>query len=90
MIERENLWISEELSKQLLGALYGIDEHIGKLDEICSSIKDEPTRKQFVAALGELVGDIYFKLMWPIYRQHPSLGSPDEPGPWLTKSPMHR
>ena len=84
-MDEKRIKISEEFAKQLLTALYDIDQPIGKLDKICSSIQDEAVKREFVEALGDLVGEIHFKLMRPIYRQHPDLGSPDEPGPWLHK-----
>jgi hypothetical protein len=77
--------ISEEFSKEMLAALYGLDEHIGRLDKIGSSLQDKAVKAEFVGALGDLIGDIDAKLMRPIYKQHPALGSPDEPGPWLRK-----
>ena len=79
--------ISEEFAKQLLSALYGLDAHIGRLDEICSSLRDEAIKTRFIRALGDLVGDIDAKLMCPIYRRFPALGSPAQPGPWLEKIP---
>ena len=84
MTERQKA-ISEDFSRELLRALYGLDAHIGKLDKICSSVQDEAVKAQFVGALGDLMGDIHAKLMRPIYGQHPALGSPYEPGPWLRK-----
>jgi hypothetical protein len=32
-----------------------------------------------------VIGDIHARLMVPIYAEHPALGSPDQPGPWLEK-----
>ena len=84
MTERQKA-ISEDFSRELLRALYGLDAHIGKLDKICSSVQDEAVKAQFVGALGDLMGDIHSKLMRPISGQHPALGSPYEPGPWLRK-----
>ncbi|MDE0840026.1 MAG: hypothetical protein OSB41_13365 [Kiritimatiellae bacterium] len=75
--------ISESFSKELLIALHGLDLNLGRLDKICSSLPDGVIKVEFTRALGDLIGDIYSKLMIPIYRRHPVLGSPDEPGPWL-------
>ncbi len=77
--------ISEDFAKELLTALYGLDAHIGKLDVIYSSVQDKAVKAEFVGALGDLIGDIYAKLVRPICKQHPVLGSPDKPGPWLHK-----
>lgn len=75
--------ISESFAQDLLAALYRLDAHIGRLDNVCSTCSTDASRSECVDALGALMQGILFELMDPIYQRHPKLGSPSEPGSWL-------
>lgn len=75
--------ISEKFAQELLRALYGLDAHVGRLDKICSALPSGALKTECIDALGRLMQDVLSKLMVPIYRQRPTLGSANEPGSWM-------
>jgi len=75
--------ISEGFAKELLRVIYALDDDIGELDKICSSLPDGPEKSNFIEALGNVTGKIYSGMLVPIYGIHTNLGTPDEPGAWL-------
>lgn len=75
--------ISEEFAKQLLRAMYALDEPIGKLDSILGLMPEGEAKDRLVAVIGDLMCGVSDELMLPIYRARPGLGRVSEPGEWL-------
>jgi hypothetical protein len=77
--------ISIDFAINLLKNLYNLDIYMGEISEVCDQLLDDDKKNKLVQALGGLMYAILNDLMIPIYRQHPALGTADEPGPWLNK-----
>jgi hypothetical protein len=58
---------------QMLKAAINLDRELGAMDAIVSSIEDEQEKKEYVAALGEIMGLIASKFIFRLFREHPEL-----------------
>jgi hypothetical protein len=77
--------ISEALTKELLRAMYKLDEPLGRIDEVLSGLEPGESRDKLAAALSDVMSMVLSQLMVPLYRLHPGLGRASEPGPWINE-----
>lgn len=78
--------ITEAFAKEILRALYRLDEPTGQIDAAISGLPDGDAKRQLVEALGRTMDIVLSDLMVPLYAAHPQLGCANEPGPWLHES----
>ena len=75
--------ITEAFAKEMLRALYRLDQPIARIDGAISNLPDGETKRQLVKMLGHVMDIVLSALMVPLYAAHPQLGRASEPGPWL-------
>jgi hypothetical protein len=75
--------ISEDFAKRLLIAAFRLDRHLGAIDAVLERLESTQERKVLADVLAGLMHDITFEIMAPIFRVHPSLGTPSDPGAWI-------
>jgi hypothetical protein len=78
--------ITEELTKELLRRLYALDKPINRLSDVASELEQGELRTELVRAIGDIMRDVTFELIAPLYRFYPHLGNFAEPGEWIHDS----
>lgn len=69
--------MDKNLAEQLMKKLKELDAPFDDATDLVDEITDDAERLRFRKELGELAGNVYVKLMVPIFRQYPDL-DPDK------------
>ena len=65
--------MEKNVATALLNAAVSLNEKLGEMDLIVSSITDPDTKKKYVKALGNIIGGITIDIILPIVGEYPDL-----------------
>jgi hypothetical protein len=65
--------VDRELAVEMFKVAMAVNRELGNLDSIVSKIPDVEIKRQYVKALGNLIGGVYADVMAPIIREYPDL-----------------